>query len=245
MIGGDRLMKSTEEQHMKQSSRWYAVIVAGGTGCRFGAMQPKQFAVIDGMTVLERSVRTFFQCTDLYRMIVVAHGDWIERTRRLLHHLEYRDHILIVPGGTRRQDSCRQGLRALPDDPTAPVLIHDAARPFVSVNLVQRVRDGVLQCDCVIPAVPAVDSIVQIENGLAIDYPSRVALGRVQTPQGFRMSIIRSVHNAAAGDDGPGAPDDGSLVLRAGYAVKVIDGEEANRKITVPSDLYGSEIPPA
>lgn len=218
-------------------TRWYAVIVAGGTGSRFQGTEPKQFAAINGKPVLEWSIRTFFQCEHLQLLVVVSHRDWLSRTREVATATGYLDRMRIVAGGPRRQDSCRQGLAALPDDPRAPVLIHDAARPFASAELVRRVRNAVLQCDSVIPVVPVVDSIVQIDNGLAMAYPSREMLGRVQTPQGFRMEIIRTAHNQVGTSEGNGATDDGSLVLRAGYTVKIIEGETGNRKITVREDI--------
>ncbi|MBN1295472.1 2-C-methyl-D-erythritol 4-phosphate cytidylyltransferase, partial [bacterium] len=105
--------------------QWYAVIVAGGTGSRFGGSRPKQFYLLESRPVLQWSIDAFFQCPSLTRLVVVSHPDWIEETGRIIRKQTFSDRITLVPGGSYRQDSCRNGLRSLPDEPDAPVLIHD------------------------------------------------------------------------------------------------------------------------
>ncbi|MCD4655503.1 2-C-methyl-D-erythritol 4-phosphate cytidylyltransferase [bacterium] len=237
MIATDVFMGKKLPHSNESARKWYAVIVAGGTGNRFGGPIPKQFLKIDDKPVLRCSVDTFFACPGLIKMVVVTHGDWIDKTQKILVSSQNKHQITIIQGGPSRQDSSRLGLCALPDDDDTPVLIHDAARPWVSKQLIQRILNVVEAGNCAIPAIKAVDSIITMNNGVVMDYPDRSSIGFVQTPQGFPLKIIRDLHLERIDQDEFSATDDGSMAMRAGFPVLVVPGEPINRKITVSQDL--------
>ena len=135
---------------------------------------------------------------------------------------------VVVAGGATRSASVRAGLSALPADAEV-VLVHDAARPYASADVWQRVLDGLAtSADAVVPCVPVVDTLREV-GGATVDRTRFVA---VQTPQGFAAEALRRAH---AGD--PEGTDDASLVEAAGGKVLVVDGDPGNRKITTPDDL--------
>ncbi len=139
-----------------------------------------------------------------------------------------------IPGGSRRRDSVERGLDALPADVDC-VLIHDAARPLVSVDLIQRLLDRMADGDVdgVIPALPLVDTVKRVDGETVIATVDRSALVSVQTPQAFRLSSLRNAHIADEAD----ATDDASMVERNGGTVVQVMGDAKNLKITVPDDL--------
>ena len=229
-------MKPSVLKHNSDQTNWFAVIVAGGSGKRFGGPKPKQFLKLNYKPVLKWSVDCFFSVPGLTTMVIVTHKDWISETSDLFSGSPFKDRIIVTPGGKQRQDSCRLGLLALNDASDAPVLIHDAARPWVTSNLVTSVLNIVRTGHCVIPIVKATDSIVSIDSGIVQSYPDRSNIGYVQTPQGFPLDLIRDLHlevfNAGQGE----FTDDGSLALSRGYPVLTVDGESSNRKITHKDD---------
>jgi len=224
------------EKH-RDKQKWYAVIVAGGSGKRFGGPQPKQFLEIKNTPVLLWSVEMFFSCPGLEELIISTHPDWMTRTREILKATKYINRITVVEGGPTRQVSCHHALRVLPEDEETPVLIHDAARPWVSQEIIQRVLSAVQVGNCVIPAIEAVDSIVAMNNGVVMDYPDRSNIGYVQTPQGFPLGIIQRLHRDHFDENKVSATDDGSMVMKAGYPVIIVPGDPGNKKITVDGDI--------
>jgi 2-C-methyl-D-erythritol 4-phosphate cytidylyltransferase len=139
-----------------------------------------------------------------------------------------------VPGGERRRDSVWAGLQALPAD-ASHVLVHDAARPLASPELVRRVIDRLLAggVDAVVPVVPIRDTLKRVGDGWVVETVDRRGLAGAQTPQGFKVPVLRAAH--LAGDDDAG--DDAMLVERRGGSVACVEGEVANLKVTFPGDL--------
>jgi len=218
-------------------SRWYAVVVAGGSGRRFGGDLPKQFLPLQDKPVLLWSIDTFFACRGLQQLVVAAHSDWLTRTREILSTSPHKNKITVVEGGPTRQISCYHALKTLPGDDKNPVLIHDAARPWITQQLIQRVLAAVQSGNCVIPAIEAVDSIVTMKNGVVIDYPDRSSIGYVQTPQGFPLDVIQSLHQEYFVNNKTSAADDGSIAMKAGFPVIIVPGDPGNKKITVSQDI--------
>ena len=144
-----------------------------------------------------------------------------------------------VPGGLRRRDSVRAGLEALPAS-ASHVLVHDAARPLATPDLVRRVIDRLLSggVDAVVPVVPVRDTLKRVGDGWVIETVERRGLAGAQTPQGFKVEVLRAAH--AAGDDDD-AGDDALLVERIGGSVACVEGEVANLKVTFPGDLLLAE----
>lgn len=221
--------------------RQIAVILAGGTGSRAGGGEPKQFRLLrDGKTVLETCVAAFAGHVDA--ICVVTHPDYAERTRRLLND----NSILVVNGGRERWESSWNAIRAL-GDCEADVLIHDCARPFVSARIIDEVCRALETHEAVTVAVPVTDTLYQVLPGnangqlpIVNSVPERAAYMRAQTPQAFRLSLIRRAYEKALEDpEGIFATDDCGIVRRymPGQEIVVVQGEEANRKLTYKEDF--------
>ncbi|MBQ9911881.1 MAG: 2-C-methyl-D-erythritol 2,4-cyclodiphosphate synthase [Firmicutes bacterium] len=188
--------------------KFAVVIPAAGRSTRMGGRK-KENIVIGDMTVLDH-VRKAFESFD--RIVVVGPGG-------------------DVPGGERRQDSVMNGLAALGDEYEF-VLVHDGARPFVSADVIERVRDALLSgSDAVIPCVRPKDTIRTADRTL-----DRSSLYAVQTPQGFKLDVLRRCYEIVK-EDGVDVTDDASAVEYCGYKVDIVEGDYANLKITTPEDL--------
>lgn len=200
---------------MSGPERVWTVVVAGGTGQRFGAA--KQFELLGDRRVIDHARAVADEMSD--GTVVVVPPDDVERERG-------------VAGGATRSESVRAGLAAVPDEATI-ILVHDAARPFAGPELFRRVIDAVIAgADAAIPAVPVDDTIKVVAGDAVIDTPDRSTLVAIQTPQAFRAGVLRAAH-ASGGD----ATDDAGLVERMGGRVVVVAGADDNRKITKPADL--------
>jgi 2-C-methyl-D-erythritol 4-phosphate cytidylyltransferase/2-C-methyl-D-erythritol 2,4-cyclodiphosphate synthase len=142
-----------------------------------------------------------------------------------------------VPGGARRQDSVRAGLEALASDPPSSVLIHDAARPFVSAELISRVIGTLDERQGAVPGLPATDTLKWVARGQVIGTAERDQLWRAQTPQGFRFETILAAHRTAAHGPAREFTDDAGIAEWFGLDVALVEGAEDNRKLTTPEDL--------
>jgi 2-C-methyl-D-erythritol 4-phosphate cytidylyltransferase len=204
------------EASSESGSVVWTVVVAGGTGTRFG--RPKQYESIGDERVVDRSCRIAASVSDGV-VLVVPEAD--------------RDREGGVAGGATRSDSVRAGLAAVPADATV-ICVHDAARPLASPDLYSRVVAAVeAGADGAVPGLRVTDTVKLVDaTGSVVSTPDRALLRAVQTPQAFRAEVLRSAH-AGGGE----ATDDAELVERAGGMVVVVDGETANRKITLPEDL--------
>ncbi len=194
----------------------WTIVVGGGSGSRFG--RPKQYEMLGDERIIDRSRRIAASVSDGVVLVVPAADAEQERG---------------VAGGSTRSESVRAGLAAVPDDADV-VCVHDAARPFATPTLYERVIAAVAAgADGAVPGVPVADTIKIIDpDGVVVDTPDRARLAAVQTPQAFRRSMLVAAH--ASGGDGT---DDASLVEALGGRVVVVDGDPGNRKITVPADL--------
>ncbi|WP_280672179.1 2-C-methyl-D-erythritol 4-phosphate cytidylyltransferase [Kitasatospora sp. MAP12-44] len=232
-----------------------AVVPAAGRGERLGPGAPKALRELGGAPLLVHAVRALARSRAIGLVVVVAPPDGVAEVLGLLdsHGLDGMD-VRVVAGGATRQESVRLGLAAVPAQ-TGIVLVHDAARPLVPVEVVDAVvaavRDG---ADAVVPAVPLADTVKRVEPRPAgepepvLDTPDRATLRAVQTPQGFRRELLDAVHakalaeESAATKDAP-APvtDDAGLVERYGGRVVVVPGHEEAFKVTRPLDLVLAE----
>tara|TARA_R110000772_G_scaffold32506_6_gene79509 strand:+ start:342 stop:1502 length:1161 start_codon:yes stop_codon:yes gene_type:complete len=215
------------------------VIVAAGQGLRVGGTLPKQYRPLAGVPVLRRTIDQFRTHPGLGKIIVVI-GEGQEAL--CAQSLAGLPDIQIQHGGNTRQSSVLKGLEALSHVmfPSNLVLIHDAARPFVSHSLMDRVIAATVQVGAAIPALPVIDTLKQSQNGQTIQATvSRQGLYRAQTPQGFHLETILDLHRAA--QNGPEATDDAALVELAGGAVQLVEGDAANVKLTTERDFQEAE----
>lgn len=195
------------------------ILVAAGAGERFGG--PKVFAALEGRPLLEWAALPFYDFPD--RVVVIREED-----RALVTLKDWK----IVPGGARRRDSVRAGLDAL-DPQTEIVLVHDAARPLVSQALVERVARAARAGGAAVPVVPVRDTIKRVEGDAIVQTLQRSELRVAQTPQGFRVELLRKAHAASDRD----ASDDALLVEDLGAPVAAVAGDPRNIKVTTPADL--------
>ena len=212
------------------------IIVAAGRGHRFGAELPKQFLRVRGEPVLRHAVRAFTDHPRIDAVIPVIHPDDAELVADALEGLDY---LQPVPGGRARQDSVRNGLEALSDMAPDLVLVHDAARPMVPDDLIERVLAALEAQPGAIPALQVVDTLKRADpEGMIMDTVSRDGLWRAQTPQGFRYDLLLAAHRAAAGQE---LTDDAAVMEAAGHALAVVEGDDANLKVTTQADLTKME----
>ncbi|TAK17469.1 MAG: 2-C-methyl-D-erythritol 4-phosphate cytidylyltransferase, partial [Acidobacteria bacterium] len=209
------------------------VIVAGGRGARLGADLPKQLLDLGGRSMLQRAVDAFDAHPRVHEFVVVLPEDLVARGRELIGGAAgpWR----FAAGGARRQDSVQNGLQAL-SSKVDVVLVHDAARPFVSAALIDRVIDAAAKDGAAVPAVRAVDTVKHVETSsmtVKATLP-RDAVWLAQTPQGFQRVVLDRAYVKNAGAD---VTDESMLAERAGVPVTVVPGDPDNIKITTPEDL--------
>ncbi|TQF80994.1 bifunctional 2-C-methyl-D-erythritol 4-phosphate cytidylyltransferase/2-C-methyl-D-erythritol 2,4-cyclodiphosphate synthase [Elioraea sp. Yellowstone] len=206
-----------------------ALVLAAGSGARFGAAQPKQFVPLAGVPLVARALAAFRGHPRVAQVVAVGPGEPIAAACPDFPKSG------IVPGGATRQDSARAGLEALAADPPEAVLIHDAARPLVPVRVIDAVCEALAAgAEAVLPAIPVTDTLKRAADGIVTGTVPREGLWRVQTPQGFRFASILAAHRAVAGRS---LTDDGAVAEAAGIAVRLVPGAEENLKVTTPEDL--------
>lgn len=210
-----------------------ALILAAGSGSRFGGAQPKQFAPLAGVPIVARALRAFTGHPRVARVLAVGQAETVAAACPDFPKSG------IVAGGVTRQESARAGLEALAADPPEAVLIHDAARPLVPGRVVDAVCDALeAGAEAVLPALPVTDTLKRAEAGAVVGTVPREGLWRVQTPQGFRFGPILAAHRAVAGQ---ALTDDGAVAEAAGMTVRLVPGAEENLKVTTPEDLARAE----
>lgn len=209
------------------------LIVAAGRGTRLGAEIPKQYIPLDGPCALHRSVLRFLQVDRVTSVRAVIHPDDHALYQAAMAGVDDPRFHPPVDGGATRAASVRNGLGALAADPPDAVLIHDAARPFVTANVIDATIDAMVNHVAACVALPVVDALWKAADGMAETPVSRDGLWRAQTPQAFHFKHIFEAHQA---HDGSG-DDDVAVARKAGLAVRLITGDEANFKITSAADL--------
>ena len=213
-----------------------AVIVAAGESQRMGGMD-KVFATLGGEPLLLRATRAFQECTLIHQIVVVVGGDKEEKCRHLVAGEEWDKVSDVCLGGRRRQDSVAAGLKRIKNCDW--VVVHDGARPLVTVDLIERGLEAARETGAAVAAIPVTDTIkVAGEDRIVRETPPRQNLWAIQTPQVFRMDIIIEAYQRANGD----VTDDGSLVEQSGYKVKLYMGSSDNIKVTTPDDLALAEV---
>lgn len=222
----------------------WLVLLAAGKGTRLAAQtggRPKQFLRYRGRPLYWQSVCTCVASGLMGGVVLVLPMDEFEENRARALEFAREEKLpfplLFARGGARRQDSVLAGLRLVPEH-VSHVLVHDAARPFFSADLcralLQRLREGAC---AVIPGLAVKDTIKQVDGeGTVLATPDRSALRAVQTPQGFDRRLLLEAHKAL-NTEANTVTDDASLMEAAGHRVSVVDGEEANLKITTAADL--------
>lgn len=209
-----------------------AILVAAGRGERMGAGRPKAFIDLGGQPLLLRAARALAACSTLDELVAVVPEEAQEEAHSVLSGVAQR----IVVGGARRQDSVLAGLRAAPDGFAGIVLVHDAARPFVTPEIVEAVAEAARRVGAAVPVLPLHDTIKTVEDGWITATLDRSRLVSAQTPQGFRFDLLMQACEAAA-RDGVALTDEAMAIERLGAPVAAVPGSPRNRKLTTPADL--------
>lgn len=224
---------------MTHPKRAAAIIVAAGRGLRAGAGGPKQYRSLGGRSVLSRAMEPFCTHSNIFAVQPVRNPDDAALFDEAACGLKYHP---AVNGGATRQASVRAGLEALANDAPDVVLIHDAARAFVTQAVISRAIDAALKTGAAIPVVAVTDTIKLIgDSGSVEATPSRAHLRIAQTPQAFAFEAILDAHHRAARDGRDDFTDDSALAEWAGLTVATFEGDAANMKLTTPEDFAREE----
>jgi 2-C-methyl-D-erythritol 4-phosphate cytidylyltransferase len=239
--------------------RMVAVVLAGGSGRRFGAGVPKQLLRLGGKTLIEHCVAAFDQAPGVDEVLVVMPPGRTADAEKLLAGVNgpngpgYRKVTGVIEGGPGRPESTRQAIAAIrarrPEGGPAShddcgVLLHDAARPLVDQRIIADCVAALRDADAVGVAVPSSDTIVVASDGVMTGMPRRDSLLRCQTPQAFRLPVIARAHELAGADPDFTPTDDCGVVLRylPEVPIRVVAGSEHNIKVTYPRDLAIAEV---
>lgn len=222
-----------------------AVILAGGTGTRVGLSIPKQLIKIAGKTIIEHTIAAFEASSLIDEIVILMTPGHLDPVRAIVQNGEYAKVTQIVEGGQTRNESTSRALEALGTE-ECNVLFHDAVRPLVSQTIISDVVAALATHRAVDTAIPSADTIVQVhdtpagETETIEDVLQRSLLRRGQTPQAFRLSVIREAYELAWKDPGFTATDDCTVVLRylPDVPIAVVAGHERNMKVTEPIDVY-------
>jgi len=214
-----------------------AIVVAAGRGKRLGGKGDKAFVNVAGRPLLLYSLLALESAPDVERTIVVVRRGAIRRCQALVKRFALRKVEAVVAGGRRRQDSVRNGLRFAGE--SGYVLVHDAARPFLSPRLVSRTMAECRRTGAAIAAEPASDTVKKVKRGRVTATVPRETLWLAQTPQAFRRELLERAFSKWP--DRLDATDDAALLERAGIRVAVVPGDPFNIKITYPVDIVLAE----
>lgn len=224
-----------------------AVILAGGTGTRVGASMPKQFLDIDGRSVIERSIDAFDQAAGVDEVAIVVHPDWKSHMEGLINRNSWQKVKRILEGGAERYMSSLNAIAAYLDYPDdTNLILHDAARPFVPQEVIARTVEALRYHEAVGVGIPSTDTVWEVRQDFdpllskfIVRIPERSTMWRAQTPQAFRLPVIRDAYQRALQDPQFRATDDCGVVRRYMPDIKIhiVEGSEQNRKITFKEDL--------
>jgi len=219
-----------------------AILPAAGLGTRMGHETPKQFLELEGVPIVILSLRRIAACPLITNIIVATRAEEIERLDARVRQESFTQPVRVVKGGNSRQASVAEALRQVPED-TELVVVHDAVRPFVTVEQITRVIEEARRRKAAILGIPAMDTVKEVKRA---SLPEDVALITVtvprervvlaQTPQVFETRLLKEAFGAAE-EDGVSASDEAGLVERMGHEVYVVHGSERNIKITKPADM--------
>jgi 2-C-methyl-D-erythritol 4-phosphate cytidylyltransferase len=217
-----------------------AVILAGGAGARLNSETPKQLMKVGGKTMIEYSLDVFEQHPLIDEIAVVVHQQYITDIETIVMYGGYQKVQIIIIGGEERHDSSWAAIKAYRNEPDANLLIHDAARPLIDAEIISKVIHALEKYNAVTVALPATDTIYQVENNIIQHIPDRKQIMRAQTPQAFKQHILQKAYQSAFKNKNFAHTDDCGVVVKymPQEPIYVVLGSEKNLKITHPEDLY-------
>lgn len=218
----------------------FAIILASGSGERVNFPVPKQFIKLGNKTIIEHTIDVFEKVKIVDEIVIVINPSFKNLFNEILLKNNYKKIKKVIDGGKTRKDSSYIGINAI-EESEAKVLIHDVVRPFVSERIIKDCVASLDNYSATCAAIPFVDTVAKICDGKIIETPSRESFVRLQTPQGFKLSLIKKAHDLAKEDDFV-FTDDTSLILKYNLAdISIVNGDEKNIKITYKEDLFLAE----
>lgn len=214
----------------------YGIILASGTGNRYGNDIPKQFVKIAGKTVFEHTITIFEKSKEIDEIIVVITPEYRHFGEELIIKNNFTKITKLLNGGETRKESSSIGINSI-EDAEANVIIHDCARPFLSERIIKDCIRALENYSAVDVAIPSADTIIKVKDSIIDSIPERKYLKRGQTPQCFKLSTIKKAHELSKNDTN--FTDDCGLIVKYGLGdVYVVEGDGENIKITYPEDIY-------
>ena len=223
------------------SARTVAVVLAGGVGVRVGLGMPKQLIRIAGKAIVEHTLERLEASAVIDEVVIMMNAASIRELDHLMDDPRFTKLSAVLPGGETRNDSTKLALAALDEDASTKVLFHDAVRPFLDDRIIEECVRALDEYDAVDTAIPSADTIIEVTADATISgIPPRATLRRGQTPQGFRLGVIRRAYQLADGDPEFSATDDCGVVFTylPEVKIKVIAGTAENMKVTEPLDIH-------
>jgi 2-C-methyl-D-erythritol 4-phosphate cytidylyltransferase len=219
-----------------------AVIVSAGKGHRFMEGKKKQFYLLADKPILAHTLTKFENCPLIRSiLLVVGQEDMDYCLREIIEKYQYRKISQVVPGGKRRQESVKNGIDVLPKGAEV-VVIHDGVRPFVTREMIEESIRSAVRFQAVVMAMPVKETIKMVQrDGTVLKTLDRESLWQIQTPQTFKVNVIKEALHRAT-EDGFIGTDDASLVERLGVEVHILPGSYNNIKITTPEDLVLAQL---
>lgn len=220
------------------SAKVQVIIAAAGTGIRLKSHEAKPFIELNGRPLLFYSLAAFEKSPLIHSLIVVAHPDRLADIEKVIKKYRFKKIAKVIAGGATRCESVANGLKALDKD-TAYVAVHDAARPLITVDVIEEALKAAVKDSAAVVAVPVKSTIKKVDpkNLFIQETLIRDTLWEIQTPQIFRKDILVKAHRAMACDARCEPTDDAVLVEKIGVKVKIVRGNYQNIKVTTPEDL--------
>lgn len=213
-----------------------AILAGAGEGARMGK-KDKPFLLLGNKPLLSYPLKIFDNCRFIDEIIVAVNRDKVEYSKHISSRLRLNKKYAIISGGETRQESVYKAIKSISN--AEYVLVHDASRPFITLDLVRRVFRATKEYGAAVPAIPLSDTIKKGKDFVE-ETLDRNSLWNIQTPQGFRYDLLKEAYISAFNDNYSGT-DDASLVERIGYKVKMVPGIRKNMKITYPLDIIIAE----
>jgi 2-C-methyl-D-erythritol 4-phosphate cytidylyltransferase len=226
--------KKTSRKPKQKKYPWAAVIVAAGKSKRLNSRVPKPFMYVDHRrTLLDMCLEAFRQVPGLAFVVVATPEDYMEQAMQAIYRWKLDG--IVTKGGKEREDSVQNCLAVIPPG-VKYVLVHDAARPLVVPAVIQGVLQAAMRSGAAIPIIPVKDTLKVIRGEKVVKTLDRALIGAVQTPQGFKLSLLRKAFKKV-GRRASGMTDDSTVVEAAGMRVRVVEGGLLNFKVTTPEDF--------
>jgi len=216
------------------------IIAAAGVGTRFDENTPKQFAKLGDKEMIVHTIAAFQNSDKIDSIVVATHIDWFSHVKKLVEDNNFTKVTDVIIGGKTRQDSVGTALKTEVVKESELLLTHDAARPFVSLELIDRIIEEVEDYGAVVPYTNPGDTLKEHRASSVVKTLDRSKIALAQTPQAFWTDVFITAHDRAR-DLNVQATDDAALVEMMGYKVQLVAGEAENIKITTPFDLYVAE----